>query len=195
MSTFAWLDLETTGLDAKTRQIIAIGLIITDEKLHVLARFERLAKCPPGQVTSPSESWGDFNGAEWDEAAYNMHINTGLYGRCKQAPFTWEQVALLAQDFLIQQNLNPKTTYFAGSSVHFDIAFLREHAPELLKFAHYRMLDVSVFKVLGESWGVEKPKGDIDHMPLKDLEASIDDLKFWLRHFFKPETHPQELTA
>jgi oligoribonuclease (3'-5' exoribonuclease) len=32
-STFVWLDLETTGLDPKTRDVLAIGMVVTDERL------------------------------------------------------------------------------------------------------------------------------------------------------------------
>jgi oligoribonuclease (3'-5' exoribonuclease) len=86
-----------------------------------------------------------------------------------------------------QQDLDPKTTYFAGSSVHFDIAFLKVHAPELLRFASYRLLDVSALKVLAAAWGVPGPNGGqparVAHQPLKDLEGSMAELRHWVAEF------------
>jgi oligoribonuclease (3'-5' exoribonuclease) len=142
----------------------------TDGHLNELARYEQLARPPIAD-------------AVWDPVAKRMHEESGFLERCIAEGDTWDEVRGFAQFWLSQQKLDPKNTYFAGSSVHFDVAFLREHAPHLLGFASHRLLDVSVFRVLASAWGLEKPKGEPAHTPLRDLEASIADFRFWLGAF------------
>lgn len=173
---FVWLDLETTGLDPNTCAVIAIGMVITDEKLNELARFECLAD-PTGQA--------------WEPFAFKMHTESGFLRRCIDSCDDWRMAATKAGMFLARQNLDPEETFFAGSSVHFDVAFLKVHAPALLRFASYRLLDVSVFRVLAKAWGIRERKDNgvkprIAHEPLKDLEGSMADFRYWVQEFGLP---------
>ena len=45
---FIWTDLETTGLDPAADEILALGMIITDDSFNEIARFERFAHVPAG---------------------------------------------------------------------------------------------------------------------------------------------------
>jgi oligoribonuclease (3'-5' exoribonuclease) len=67
-AAFIWLDLETTGLDPGSRQILAIGMVVTDEKLTELGRFERYVR--PGDLQC------------WDPIAQKMHVESGVLSKC-----------------------------------------------------------------------------------------------------------------
>ena len=61
----------------------------------------------------------------------------------------------------------------AGSSIHFDLGFLRVHMPKLAaKFSH-RLFDVSAIKLFCESLGMPKlPKAEA-HRAMVDVEESF----------------------
>lgn len=167
---FIWLDLETTGRNPNKCQPFAIEMVVTDEKLNEFGRFE--------QLSNPS-------GAGWDPEAFKMHDASGLYQRARASANGWATTAWMADYFLESQDLDPTNTYFAGSSVHFDIDFLKVHSPYMLKHASHRLLDVSVFKVLAKAWGLQERqnRGPTAHEPIKDLAASMADLRHWVYEF------------
>jgi oligoribonuclease len=60
--------------------------------------------------------------------------------------------------------------------------------PELEAFFHYRNLDVSTIKELARRW---KPgimdgfKKNNTHLALDDIRESIEELRYYRRHFFR----------
>jgi oligoribonuclease len=66
----------------------------------------------------------------------------------------------------------------AGSSVHFDRAFLREHLPLVESQFHYRNLDVSSIRTFMEACGFSSAPfplaGKMKHRALPDIINSID---------------------
>jgi oligoribonuclease len=167
-----WCDLETTGLDPNTDRILSVGLVVTDAALNVVAEFEH-------DVRSPSErKW------EWPPVVREMHTKSGLATRILSAPFTLDEIEVLARAF-VHTHAGEKP-YLAGSTVHFDARFLGVHMPKVLALCHYRMLDVSVFKVLGSLWGIkawENPlQGKAQHTPLADIRDSIASLRYYVEN-------------
>ena len=68
----------------------------------------------------------------------------------------------------------------AGNSIHMDRQFIRHWWPNVEKRLHYRMLDVSAWKVvmIGK-YGIEYEKLE-KHRALDDIRESIDELEFYL---------------
>jgi oligoribonuclease len=172
-----WVDLETTGLDPNTRHIIQLGMVVTDAKLNVIAEFEEVVH------------YTTRFGMPWDPEALDMHKKTGLLRAVERAPFNLEQVEILAKSFILK-NAGPTPPYLAGSSVHFDQAFLKRHMPLIPALCHYRLLDVSVFKVIGDVWGTMPPPmypdgtpgrsgGGVKHTALADIRDSIHAFKHY----------------
>lgn len=167
-----WCDLETTGLESKKDRILSVGFIVTDNALNELATFEH-------DVLTPKE-----NPWNWAKAVREMHAKSGLDKRIEKADFTLDEIRILARAFILQHaGVNPT---LAGSSIHFDHRFLLENAPELPALCHYRMLDVSVFKVIGEMLGLKdwaNPLGgESKHTPLADIRDSIAAFKWYREH-------------
>lgn len=176
-----WTDIETTGL-GPSASIIQLGMVVTDGDLNVIAEFEEVVRHT------------DANRLYWDAPAYEMHKKTGLLKEIETARLDTHQVSVRAASF-IQNYCNLPTLpdltvggvkpFMAGSSVHFDHMKLTQFMPRITELCHYRLLDVSVFKVLGAVWGIDalaKPpdSGEVKHTALADIHGSIGLLRYYL---------------
>ena len=74
--------------------------------------------------------------------------------------------------------------YLAGNSIHQDRKFIDKEWPKVADKLHYRMLDVSAWKVYFENaLGKKFTKRDM-HRALDDINGSIEELK-WYTTFLK----------
>ena len=61
--------------------------------------------------------------------------------------------------------------------------------PQLEAFFHYRNLDVSTIKELGNRWAPATTAGfkkESSHLAMDDIRDSINELIFYREHLFKP---------
>ena len=68
----------------------------------------------------------------------------------------------------------------AGNSIHQDRKFIDRELPEVSRRLHYRMLDVSAWKVYFEGALQKKFIKPEAHRALSDIQGSIDELKYYL---------------
>ena len=73
-----------------------------------------------------------------------------------------------------------KDIYLAGNSIHQDRKFIEREMPALNARLHYRMLDVSAWKIYFEAVRSTKFIKPEDHRALSDIEGSINELKYYL---------------
>ncbi len=177
--SFIWCDLETTGLDPQREEILSVGLLITDDNMREVARFERDVHVPLGYLAM----------REMSDYVREMHTKSGLLQRCEASTQHLGDVEREARAFLTQHLGEPaeKITErppMAGNSVNFDRGFLTHHCPGLIKHFNYRLLDVSTLKVLAlatvpgaRAWNDSRP--DAAHTPLADIEGSLLELAHW----------------
>jgi oligoribonuclease len=121
-----------------------------------------------------------------------MHKSSGLYDKALNSVFDLREVETLARAF-VMNHTKGNAPIMAGNSVHFDRGFLLSHMPSLMKMVHYRLLDVSLFKVLREIWNLPPPEGLTEtkpHTALEDLANSIQSFRLWKRDLFKTEIGP-----
>ena len=90
-----------------------------------------------------------------------------------------EQVERELLDFLKQFKV--ETVYLAGNSIHQDRKFIEREWPELNKKLHYRMLDVSAWKVYFENALHRQFAKPENHRALDDIRGSIEELKWYLK--------------
>ena len=79
----------------------------------------------------------------------------------------------------LNQNFG-KEIYLAGNSIHQDRKFIENEMPELNKRFHYRMLDVSAWKIYFENALNKKFIKPENHRALDDINGSIEELKWYL---------------
>ena len=119
-----------------------------------------------------------------------MHDKNGLWNDLMidydNLPDTWDKFDLSLFDSIknIKDSFGIDILYPAGSSVHFDIDWLRQLAEKTCTLFSHRHLDVSSLKLAQWcSTGVyNKSATDSVHRALPDVMASLN----WLREYIRP---------
>lgn len=162
-----WVDLEMTGLLPVQDRILEIAAIVTDFDFNEIERYESV-------IYQPDETLKLMN--EW---ARQTHTASGLLDRLKDGP-NEESVVLEFSDF-IKRNFNTEPAILAGNSIHQDRRFIRQWWPAVDRQLHYRMLDVSSFKIIMQNkYNISFTKKET-HQALNDIEESIAELKYYLK--------------
>lgn len=168
-----WVDLEMTGLDSINDVILEVAAEITDFDFKSLASYEAMVQQPRDTVIDRMQKnswWADFP-ANRDE--FVAKLDTG------KPPAQVEQELIT----LIEQNFGSEPAVLAGNSIHNDRGFIRQWWPQLDLKLHYRMLDVSAWKVLMQGkYGVQFEKKEV-HRAFDDIQASIAEQQHYLEWF------------
>lgn len=172
--SLVWVDLETTGLDARSDSILEVGLVITDGDLNMTATTARLV-APTRRLLGQA-----------DPVVRDMHAASGLTRELEDG---WGLARVDAERVLVDwlsERVPADTSPMCGSSVNFDRGFLNEQMPILAAHFHYRNIDVSTIKELVRRWypQAEPPHSRGAHRALLDLRDSINELRFYREHFF-----------
>jgi oligoribonuclease len=165
-----WVDLEMTGLDTTKDVIIEVAAEITDFKFKTLASYEAL-------ILQPEEKLTGMN--PWAQA---QHDGSGLTDRVRREGKPEADVVHELVGF-IQAQFGDEPAVLAGNSIHNDRLFIRQWWPEVEDRLHYRMLDVSAWKVFMQgAYGVQFEKRET-HRAFDDIQASIAELQYYLEWF------------
>ena len=169
-ATLLWIDLEMTGLDPTKDKICEVAAIATDFELNELARYEATVRVSP--TLMKSRMVGDF----WDKNPKSRDelIQNNQHGRPVEA-VEQDLINLLDTHF-------GSEVYLAGNSIHQDRKFIEREMPALNKRLHYRMLDVSAWKIYFEHALKKKFNKPERHRALDDIEGSIGELKWYLTY-------------
>ncbi len=165
-----WIDLEMTGLDPEQDKICEVAAIATDLELNQIATYEAIVKVDDKlmQERMVGEFW------EKNSKSRDALIKQNASGK----PVSEVEKELL--DF-VNQNFSAKhPVYLAGNSIHQDRKFIEREMPELDKRLHYRMLDVSAWKIYFENALGKKFIKPENHRALDDINGSIEELKWYL---------------
>jgi oligoribonuclease len=165
-----WIDLETTGLEPAKDRILEVACIVTDLDFNNLGQYES-AVYQGDEVLN--------NMTEWPT---KQHTQSGLIDKVRMAPK--EKVVERAVAKFIKDNFDGRVT-IAGNTVYYDRMFIRQWWPDVEKLLHYRIFDVSSFKMLMQAkYQLIYTKKE-SHTALSDIQESIDELKFYLKYFKK----------
>jgi len=166
-----WVDLEMTGLDPIEDRILEVAAIVTDWDLNELATYEAVKTVGPNLVKKRmvGEFWEKNPVARDALMAQNL---TGKNGRTVEN----ELLAFLDEWFPADERI-----ILAGNSIHQDRKFIVNEWGRLDKRLHYRMLDVSAWKVVFEHKFKTKFSKPEAHRALSDIRGSIEELKYYLK--------------
>jgi oligoribonuclease len=168
-----WIDLEMTGLDPQQDVILEVAAEVTDFEFKTLASYETHIRQPRETVVDRMQKniwWADYP-ANRDE--FINKLDSG------KSPEQVEQ-ELIA---LVEEHFGNEPAVLAGNSIHNDRGFIKQWWPQLDLKLHYRMLDVSGWKVLMQGkYGVQFEKKEV-HRAFDDIQASIAELHHYLEWF------------
>ena len=174
-----WMDLEMTGLDPARHVIVEIATIVTDDELQVVAEGPDLV------VHQPAEAM-----AEMDDVVKVMHTSSGLLRAIEASTVTLEEAGRATLDFIVEHVPEPRTIPLCGNSIGTDRRFLAVHLPEIEEHLHYRSVDVSTIKELTRRWYPGAldavPRKATAHRALDDIRESIEELRWYREHVFRP---------
>lgn len=167
-NNLAWLDLEMTGLIPEEHVILQASLIITNNKFEELERLTL-------DIWQPEEKLQNMV-----PFVRQMHTDTGLLEKVKNS-----KTDVKAAESKFLKVLTKHCEYPAllcGNTIGRDRMFLDKYMPAFAGYLHYRMLDVSSFKVLIQILNPEKEfiKTGIVHTSEVDIENSILELEHYL---------------
>lgn len=177
---FAFIDVETTGLDADIHEIIEIGIILTDRKFNELVSFE--TKVLPLNI----------------EAASARALEINHYD-----PDVWAKEAVHPHQMILSLNHLLRRTYLAGHNLPFDKKFVEaaykkaasEGIVAVPTWGTYHTLDtVSLAMPLFVNGRIDRLSLDVvcdyfnvknekAHSALSDVRATLDVARHLVEYF------------
>jgi oligoribonuclease len=168
-ASLLWVDLEMTGLSPVEDRILEVAAIATDWEMNEIATYTAVVKVDDALIKERmvGEFW------EKNKASYDALVAQNADGRPSEE---------VEKDLLkfVEKNFG-ETIYLAGNSIHQDRRFIEHEWPELNAKLHYRMLDVSAWKIYFENARGERFIKPDNHRALDDIRGSIEELKWYLR--------------
>ena len=164
-----WVDLEMTGLDPAADKILEVAAIVTDWDFTELASFERV-------IHQPDDVLENMN--DWCKT---QHGASGLTARVREAAEPEQQVEAELVAFVKEHFAADVPVLLAGNSIHMDRRFIEQQWKNLDSLLHYRMLDVSAWKVVFEGRYRKKFAKPDKHRALEDIRGSIEELRYYLK--------------
>jgi oligoribonuclease len=191
---YLWLDLETTGLDPQHDRIIEVAAILTPDGDLFPTEDEVCTGCGNGECVNLCR-YCHYEFPNSYEALVNPVLEYQHWARTmKPVPLAMHQrsgLLRLACDSaiyginsehsimeLIERNRadndeTDETVTLAGSSIHFDRAFIKAQMPRLDRLLHYRHLDVSAIGTVCQHLGMPDEPHEAVHRAMPDILASI----------------------
>ena len=169
-----WIDLEMTGLDPDTDNIIEIATAITDKELKVLAEGPVVAIHAEESKLEAMDEWNT-----------KQHAKSGLIERVRESKYTIADAERMTIEFL-QEYVPANTSPMCGNSICQDRRFLYRWMPELEQYFLYRNLDVSTVKELVKRWttGRDQFVKNSSHLAMDDVHDSIEELQHYRAKYF-----------
>ncbi len=166
-----WMDLEMTGLDPNEDRILEVAVIATDWDFNEIARYEAVKKVGPNLMKERmvGEFWEKFPAVRDQLMEQN---EGGKNGR------TVENELL---EFIDKNFAEGERILLAGNSIHQDRKFIDNEWPRLSQRLHYRMLDVSAWKVVFDGKYRKRFAKVENHRALDDIRGSIEELQYYLK--------------
>jgi len=171
-----WVDLEMTGLDPKKDRILEVAAIVTDWDFKEIDTFEASINVGPQtirkrMIKGPSAEF------------YNSFpdVRDALIKNSMESEFSSCEVEESLLEFVNKNFETGIPILLAGNSIHQDRKFIDNEWQNLSSILHYRMLDVSAWKVVFEGKYKKKFSKKEVHRAIEDIRGSIEELKYYLK--------------
>jgi oligoribonuclease len=169
-----WMDLEMTGLDPIEDRILEVAVIATNWDFKEIATYEGVIKVGPRLVERRMKVGKDF----WDA---NPAARDGLLKQNLELGQSGRVIENELLQFLDEHFEDGTRVILGGNSIHQDRKFIANEWHRLDARLHYRMLDVSAWKVVFEGKFKKKFSKPETHRALNDIRGSIEELEYYLK--------------
>lgn len=168
-----WLDLEMTGFDTSADLIVEVAVVVTDFNLRVLDEYQSGVYQDEAVLRK-----------RWQKNPWFAQQSKNYRAAILQSSQQGQASNVVERELvaLVKKHAGGQPMFLAGNSVYVDRGFLASYWSSLNSLLHYRLLDVSAFKVCLQSRGLFFEKAE-QHRALDDVRESIAELKFYLKHF------------
>src|SRR4051812_45854423 len=153
--SFLWLDLETTGLDPhKCRILEWAAVLAADDREGDMSVVEQFSDVIGFGCALEGGSFAGLREAqaEMDDYVTKMHTKNGLIAECVNSTSTLAEAEQFLVDLVTDMGASKGQIVLAGSTVSFDLGFLRVHMPRFAHFLSHRCFDVSTLKMAERDW-------------------------------------------
>lgn len=165
-SYLLWLDMEMTGLDVEKERPIEVAALITDTKLNEISSYHAVIFQPQSLL----DKMDDWNKTHHSRSGLLDHIPTG-----KSMEVVDQELANL-----IEHAYHSEKAILAGNSIGQDRLFIDRYLLKTSQLLHYRMLDVSSWKIIYQTiYGRFFDKKE-SHRAMDDIRESINELKYYM---------------
>ncbi len=156
-----------SGLDVDQCRILEVAIIVTDLELNEIETYEKVIYQPP-EVLAAMDTW-----------CTEHHGKSGLTAAVAEgAPE--DEVQRQVRALIDRHWRSGQKAILCGNSVGTDRKFIKHWWAEVAGRIHYRIVDVSSWKVIfQERFGVNVRKAG-GHRALDDIRESIEELKTYL---------------
>lgn len=177
-SKLVWMDLEMTGLEPDRDVIIEMATIITDAELNVIAEGPEIVIQRSQDLFSGMDSWNREH-----------HKKSGLWQKVVTSTISESEAEEMTLAF-IKEHVKDRESPLCGNSIWQDRRFIAKYMKNIDAYLHYRLIDVSTLKTLGNMWYANDMKQITDkkssHRALDDIRESIEELKRYRALLMKP---------
>src|SRR3984957_197179 len=164
--------MEMTGLDVEKEVIIEVAAVVTDFEFNALATYHAIVK----QDQKYLDAMDDWNKSHHGESGLTAAVPSGVN------PEKAEEELLR----LVDRYYPGERPVLAGNSIGQDRLFINKYFKKFAERLHYRMLDVTSWKIVMNDKLKKKYDKKNTHRALDDTTESIAELKFSLSHFQAP---------
>ncbi len=166
-----WVDLEMTGLEPQKDRILEVAAVITDWDFNEVATYESGV----GQDLKELEKLLDAN-PFYTKMKDNKRALLELSSQSPPEKVVEDELVKFVRDHCD----TARPVVLAGNSIHMDRKFIDNYWPRLSQLLHYRMLDVSAWKLVFEARFDTKFDKAEAHRALGDIRESIAELRSYL---------------
>lgn len=164
---YFWIDLEMTGLDPAKDRIVEAAVIVTNKLLEPVFEWE-------SPVRQPQEILDGMN--DWCK---RHHAASGLLERIQEG-ITENELDATLSEIALKHFKKKNPCVIAGNSIAQDRKFIDAYLPTFSSRLHYRMLDVSSFKIVFREMLGREFKKQNTHRAIDDIRESIAELKHYM---------------
>ncbi len=167
-----WVDLELSGLSLEDDVILEVAAVVTDWDFKEIDTYHGVVKNKVSYIKNRMTYYVSYwdNQPEARDGLLKQNSSGKTLGKIEKELIRF-----------VNKNFKPRVpVLLGGSSVHVDRRFIIANWPKLNSKLHYRMLDVSAWKVVFEGKFKKSFAKRGVHRALDDIRGSIEELQYYL---------------